>query len=82
MNAFEESIKKITEFQERLKTLPWCVGFRDRGMGHGDHCVMVEEDIEVPEHLKHLKIIAKVESLDMAHHLVQIQKEHLERSKG
>ena len=36
------------EDQEALLTKPWTVGYRDQGLGHGDHAVMCGDNVIAP----------------------------------
>lgn len=51
----------------------WGVGFNDRGHGHGDYAVILDNHEGI--------VVVKTESLELAQHIVKLHNDNLEKGK-
>lgn len=59
----KHDIKAIEQMAKRVLRMRWTIGFKDRGMGHGDYAVMTKKygfivvecpDMDIAEHICNL----------------------------
>ncbi len=66
--TIDEDAKKLREEIDEVLTCRWAVGFKDRGTGHGDFGVMVED---------FSALVVECSNFKIAEHIVEIHNKNL-----
>lgn len=62
-SIFDKVLSEHRKKQKRLMSSVWDVGFRDRGMGHGDFAVITKKNKE---------LVVECSSKEIAEHIVKL----------
>jgi hypothetical protein len=66
---YHELLKQHRELQTKIIQSEWVLAYQDRGMGHGDYGVMVDENTGIP---KNFTFVCSCQSRDIAEHIIQL----------
>lgn len=69
---WEKLAQELLEAQQQIIKSRWAIGYRDRGLGHGDYAVVVEDDGKAPA-----KVVVECDSKLIAEHIIEIHNEGL-----
>ena len=75
-----EIVQEWEEHQKQILASEWTVGFHDRGMGHGDFGVILEQTTEEIESLAAPIVVVKCETKELAEHIALAHNEKLKAS--
>lgn len=70
--SWKAEIAKIQAKEKRILRCKWAIGFRDRGLGHGDYGIVLARSNE---------LVLECPNRAMAEHLIEVHNASIKRKK-